>query len=118
VRSNALAAAFDDPRCTACRADELDSLSIEVSLLGEARPLRVASEEAAWRALRPGVDGVVLRWHDHQATLLPQMWEQLPDPPEFVAALKRKAGLESDFWADDVELATYPVRSFAEPVQR
>lgn len=114
VRANARAAAFEDPRCKPCTAGELDRLSIEVSLLGESRDLAIRDEADALRQLRPGVDGVTLRWRDRQATLLPQMWQQLPQPREFLSTLKRKAGLPGDFWSDEVQLSVYPVRKFAE----
>ena len=45
------------------------------------------------RQLRPGVDGVVLQYGQQRATFLPQVWESLPEPRAFVAALKHKAGL-------------------------
>ena len=45
------------------------------------------------------------------------MWEQLPDPADFMAALKRKAGLAADFWASDIRLSRYRVRKFEEAIQ-
>jgi AmmeMemoRadiSam system protein B/AmmeMemoRadiSam system protein A len=114
VRANARAAAFHDNRFAPLRAREWDGLQVEVSLLDEPEPLAVRSEAEALAALRPGVDGVVLEWHGARATFLPQMWEQLPHPARFVAALKRKAGLPADFWAADVQLSRYRVRSFGD----
>jgi AMMECR1 domain-containing protein len=38
----------------------------------------------------------------------------LPEPSEFLAALKRKAGLNTDFWASDLQLWRYEVRKFRE----
>ena len=42
------------------------------------------------------------------------MWEQLPEPAEFMDALKHKAGLPADFWHPDLRLARYTVEKFAE----
>jgi AMMECR1 domain-containing protein len=58
------------------------------------------------------VDGVILEWRGCHATFLPQVWEQLPEPADFLAALLRKAGLRADFWAEDLRLQRYRVRKF------
>jgi hypothetical protein len=116
VRMHALCAAFRDSRFEPLQVDEFDELEIEVSLLEPALPLPARSEGDAHAALRPGVDGVILEWRGQRATFLPQVWEQLPEPREFLAALKRKAGLPTDFWAPDLQLSRYRVRKFLEPV--
>ena len=113
VRANAHAAAFGDPRFAPLRADEWQGIQVEVSLLDAPEPLIVRNEAEALAALRPGVDGVIFEWREARATFLPQVWAQLPDPARFVAALKRKAGLAADFWAADVRLSRYRVRSFS-----
>jgi hypothetical protein len=114
VRANALAAAFQDSRFMPLRAHEWPGLSVEVSLLDPAEPLAVLSEAEAVAALRPGIDGVIFEWRSARATLLPQVWQQLPDAGDFIAALKQKAGLAADFWSADVRLSRYRVRSFGD----
>ena len=102
VRANAVAAAFHDPRFPPLARDEFDDTSIEVSLLGPHEPVPASDEAQALATLRPGVDGVLLECGRRRATFLPQVWEQLPEPREFLRALKRKAGLAGDFWSDEV----------------
>jgi hypothetical protein len=114
VRANAHAAAFADPRFAPLRAQEWPGIQVEVSQLDAPEPLTVHSEAEALATLRPGIDGVIFEWHGHRATFLPQVWEQLPDTARFMAALKRKAGLAEDFWADDVHLSRYRVCSFTD----
>ncbi|MBN8510853.1 MAG: AmmeMemoRadiSam system protein A, partial [Burkholderiales bacterium] len=114
VRRNAQSAAFEDPRFGPLRAAEWVGLEVEVSLLGAAQPLPAGDEDEALRALRPGEDGVILDWRGRRATFLPQVWEQLPEPAEFLGELKRKAGLSADFWHAEVRLSRYRVRKFAE----
>jgi MEMO1 family protein len=114
VRRHALAAAFRDPRFEPLRVEEFAQLEIEVSLLDAARPLAAGSEAEVHAALRPGVDGVLLEWRGRSATFLPQVWEQLPQPGEFMAALKHKAGLPADFWAEDLRLSCYRVRKYVQ----
>ncbi|MBE2242655.1 MAG: AmmeMemoRadiSam system protein B [Burkholderiaceae bacterium] len=115
VRRHARAAALDDPRFAPLRAGELAAVAIEVSVLGPLQPLRAASESLALAALRPGVDGVLLEWRGRRATFLPQVWQQLPERRDFLAALARKAGLEpGQDWDADMRLARYEVRKFSE----
>ena len=114
VRENAMAAAFHDPRFMPLTLAEFEEIRVEVSLLSPSEPLLVVSEEEALVSLRPGIDGVVFVYGHHRSTFLPQVWEQLPEPAEFLAQLKRKAGLAADFWADQVRLSRYTVIKWKE----
>jgi len=112
VRANALAASFSDSRFPPLAAAEWPGLQVEVSLLGTPEALPAGDEAQALAALRPGVDGLILEWRGHRATLLPQVWDQIAEPARFLAALKEKAGLEPDFWSPDLRLQRYQVESF------
>ncbi len=114
LRANARAAAFRDPRFAPLTAAELGDTRIEVSLLSATEPLEFTSEADAVSGLRPGVDGVILVWGSHRGTFLPQVWEQLPDPAEFLGHLKRKAGLSASFWDPQVRLWRYTVTKWKE----
>jgi len=114
VEENTLNAAFRDPRFTPLAAAELEVTRIEVSLLGVPAPLPIAGEDDLLQRLRPGVDGVVLAFRGRRATFLPQVWESLPEPREFIAALKHKAGLATGFWHDEVRVSRYAVSKFSE----
>ena len=114
VRENAVAAAFRDPRFMPLTLAEFEEIRVEVSLLSPSEPLIVVNEEDALISLRPGIDGVVFEYGHYRSTFLPQVWEQLPDPAEFLAHLKRKAGLAADFWADQVRLSRYTVTKWKE----
>ena len=114
VRENARAAAFRDPRFAPLSAGELAATRVEVSLLTHAEPIRFATEEDAVRQLRQGIDGVILESERHRGTFLPQMWERLSDPSQFMTQLKRKAGLAEDFWSKDLRLYRYEVQKWSE----
>jgi MEMO1 family protein len=114
VRANAQAAAFDDPRFAPLAVHEYESLQIEVSLLSASAPLAARSETELYALLRPGIDGVTLQWGQRRGTFLPQVWETLPTPHEFIAQLKRKAGLPIEFWAEDLAISRYTVEKFTE----
>ena len=114
VRENAAAAAFRDPRFAPLDRAEFDSISIEVSLLSATERLDVQDEEDLLARVRPGVDGLVLAFGGQRATFLPQVWEAVPAPREFLVALKRKAGLAVDFWSPDMNVSRYAVTKWTE----
>lgn len=114
VKANAVAAAFHDPRFPPLSVTELAHTEVEVSLLSPMQALAFASEIEALAQLRPGIDGVVLEFGARRSTFLPQVWEQLPDVEEFMAHLKRKAGLPANFWAEEVRLQRYTVAKWKE----
>jgi hypothetical protein len=118
VEDNTLNAAFRDPRFAPLAAGEFAATRIEVSLLCAPAPMPIAGEDDLLRRLRPGEDGVVLAFHGRRATFLPQVWESLPEPRDFIAALKRKAGLAAGFWHDEVRVSRYAVSKFREPEPR
>lgn len=114
VRANAIAAAFSDPRFPPLGAHEFASTAIEVSLLGPSEPFPCTNEDDAATRLQPGIDGVILHCDRRRAIFLPQVWQQLPDPREFLAELMRKAGLPANGWNANVRLARYTVSKFSE----
>ncbi|MDF1514162.1 MAG: AmmeMemoRadiSam system protein A [Anaerolineae bacterium] len=115
VWNNALAAAFEDLRFSALTSRELPGIVIEVSVLSTPQPLEFDNGDELLHKLRPRVDGVVLESGWHRATFLPQVWDQLPTPVEFLRNLCYKAGLPADAWRNsDVKISTYQVDEFSE----
>jgi hypothetical protein len=114
VRSNARAAAFSDPRFEPLSAHELGDVSIEVAELTPTEELSVATELEAMRAVRPGVDGVLIQSGRRRGTFLPQMWEQLPDVREFFLHLKLKAGMSPDEWPAGTRVWVYQAKKYKE----
>lgn len=114
VQANAVAAALRDPRFAPLTERELAVTEVEVSLLSPMQALTFASEAEALTQLRPGVDGVVFTFGTQRSTFLPQVWEQLPEVQDFMAHLKRKAGLQASFWHDGVRLLRYTVTKWKE----
>jgi len=90
---NAWAAAFRDPRFPALKREELARLSFEVHLLTPMEPLPFTSLADLHSRLRQGVDGLQLESETRRGVFLPVMWQQLPQPQEFVSQLLRKAGI-------------------------
>lgn len=112
VAENAFAAAFRDPRFMPLQPQELDDLHVHISVLGAPEPLRFESEEDLLQQLRPGEDGLILQDGVRKGTFLPSVWEELPEPHQFLAHLKRKAGLPPDHWSDSLRVWRYGTESF------
>ncbi|MGE3845403.1 MAG: AmmeMemoRadiSam system protein A [Gammaproteobacteria bacterium] len=107
VAVNALAAARQDPRFPPLAPVELAHTAVEISVLGPAEPLIYADEAAFYARLRPGVDGLIIVHGGRRATFLPAVWRQLPDPRRFVAALRRKAGIDADLPLTALHISRY-----------
>jgi AmmeMemoRadiSam system protein A len=115
VRRNAINAAFHDPRFAPLSAQELDRVEIEVSILTESQPLEYRDGADLLTKLKPDVDGVTIRLGHTGATFLPQVWEQLPQPQDFLAHLCLKAGLADDAWkSGKLQVSIYQARHFEE----
>lgn len=112
VAHNAYAAAYRDPRFAPLASDAHERLEVEVSVLSARVELPAPSEDALAASLRPGVDGVVLEFEGLRATFLPQVWESLPDPLDFLAELRRKARLPARFWHPQLRVSRYTVEKF------
>lgn len=112
VSHNAYAAAFQDPRFPPLSAVEFDDLSFGISVLSPAVPIAFGSESELLASLRPGVDGVILREGARTGTFLPAVWESLSEPRDFLAQLKRKAGLSSQYWSPTLRAERYTTESW------
>lgn len=114
VKSNAVSAAIHDPRFMPLSVEELDITTVEISLLSSTTAMDVRDEADALALIRPNVDGIVFEYGRYRSTFLPQVWEQLPQPRQFMAHLRRKAGLPEDFWEEGVKLSRYTVTKWKE----
>lgn len=115
VERNALNAAFNDHRFQPLKAEELDRVTIDISILSKPEVLDYSDSEDLVSKLRPMVDGVILRHGKKGATFLPQVWSQLPDPEQFMEHLCRKAGLSPGVWQEEhLDIYIYQVQCFEE----
>lgn len=114
VRENAMAAAFRDPRFPPLTADELPRTTIEISLLSPLEEMTFESEADLLSQLRPGVDGLLLEHGPQRGTFLPAVWRGLAEPEAFLRQLKRKAGLEEDFWSAELSVRRYTTRTWSD----
>ena len=115
VREHAVAAALEDPRFPPVEERELEAIQVEVSRLTRPLPLEYKNADDLLSKLRPHVDGVILRHAFHRATFLPQVWEKIPDPAEFLNHLCQKMGMNENAWRTKyLDVLTYQVEEFHE----
>jgi len=96
IADNAYRAAFHDPRFKPLTAEEFERVKISISVLSKPEPLHFTSEAELLNKLRPRIDGLIIERGPLRATFLPEVWESLPSPHEFLSHLKRKAGMAAD----------------------
>lgn len=124
VIENARAAAFDDPRFPPLTKEGLPKINphtkdsgvgvkIEISVLTLPKKFEYESSQMLVSYLDKFKPGVILKKGHCRATFLPQVWEEVKDPEEFLAHLCLKAGLSPNEWACGVEVQTYSVEKFS-----
>ncbi len=115
VREHAIAAALQDPRFPPVQPSELVSIHLEISRLTAPQPLKYSSADELTGKLRPHVDGVILQNGRRRATFLPQVWEKIPDPVQFLERLCQKMGMDAGAWRHiSMEVLVYQAEDFAE----
>jgi AmmeMemoRadiSam system protein B/AmmeMemoRadiSam system protein A len=100
VQSCAIRSAVMDSRFSPVTLDELDNLVISISVLEFPSQIKVSNPLQYPGALRPGKDGIILVHKGKRSTYLPQVWEDLPDPIEFLSQLCLKQGSPANCWQD------------------
>ena len=110
VQELAKASAFEDSRFPPLGINELDSITIEISVLSELEAID------DYRKICIGSHGILLRHGSHRALFLPQVaTEQGWDLDEYLSHCCRKAGLGADFWkTNPIDLEIFTAVVFSE----
>jgi AmmeMemoRadiSam system protein B/AmmeMemoRadiSam system protein A len=114
VVANAANAALADRRFPPLKPDELAAIEMEVSLLSAPTLVQFADATELVAQLRPGTDGVILAADGKRGTYLPQVWGDIPDPVQFLASLRQKAGIPADTRLTRCQVWRYQVRKWRE----
>lgn len=112
VRSNAINAAFHDPRFPQLSSEELEEVRIEVSALTPLEEISGPDEIVIGR------DGLMIERGPWRGLLLPQVATELGcDAIGFLDATCRKAGLPAGEWrVPEVQILRFSAEVFAEPM--
>jgi AmmeMemoRadiSam system protein A len=110
VRSNAINAAFRDPRFSPVTAEEMAGLTVEISAL---TPLSEISDP---RAIEVGRHGLLVERGMARGLLLPQVAERYDwSPEEFLDQTCRKAGMEPGCWRSrQARISVFSAEVFSE----
>jgi AmmeMemoRadiSam system protein A len=100
VVSNAVNAAIRDPRFPPVRPDELGEIAVSVSVLDVPRPLVGVTGDALVNRLRTEHPGLIIEYQGRRSTFLPQVWDDLPEPIEFLGHLCSKQGSPAACWRE------------------
>jgi hypothetical protein len=119
VIDNAFAAAFRDHRFAPLGESEWSATSVSISLLGALRAIPADRRDAVLARVTPGHDGLVLTQGRRRGVFLPQVWDKLPRPGDFIDALLRKAGLDVESWPRGLEAQIFQVHETeSQPLER
>lgn len=120
IREAAMGAARNDPRFPPVRPEELDAITVEVSVLTPPESLDGTVGDGLVDAIEVGRDGLVVKGSGRSGLLLPQVpLDRGWDTTEFLAQTCRKAGLPMDAWQDDgVAVERFSAQVFAETTPR
>lgn len=114
VSQHALDAALRDGRFTPVRPAELDRIRLSISVLDAPRPLPLSGEPLL-RRLSETRPGIILEHEGRSSTFLPAVWEELPDPVQFLGALCEKQGAEPSCWTSPAtRFSAYGAQEFGE----
>jgi AmmeMemoRadiSam system protein A len=114
ITHSAFKAAFHDPRFAPLKAAEFESLSIDISVLSVPEPLQAQSRDELLAQIEARRHGLIVEDAGRRGTLLPKVWEKIPDAAQFIERLLLKAGLPPDYWSDTIVFQRYEAFEFAE----
>jgi AmmeMemoRadiSam system protein A len=115
VRQNAISAAIHDTRFEPVVESELSEIDFEISVLDLPKLLQGVPSAELPAYLKRHQPGLIIEYRGRRSTFLPSVWEQLPEPLDFLAHLCRKQGSAYDCWKDPaVRISTYGAVHFGE----
>lgn len=105
-----------DPRFPKLEEEELDQITVEVTVLTKPEEIEINDIEQAEEKIELGQHGLIVRQGSRSGLLLPQVpIENNMDLENFLAATCRKAGLPETFWQEDkVKIFRFEGEAFSE----
>jgi MEMO1 family protein len=114
---NTIKAAFEDLRFAPVTLEELDELSIAISILKQIRFLKCKNEFDLMNQIEPNVHGIIVQQGNRRATFLPEVWKKIPNKSEFLSQLCKKADLNPNAWRlakERIQIFVYTVDVISE----
>jgi len=107
IINNAVYAVRDDIRFPRITSAELPRMSVDVSVLSPLVLYTPKNTGELLQYLDRVKPGLVIEKEGRNAVYLPQVWDQLPQPEEFLSSLSLKAGLSPDAWRTGATYYTF-----------
>lgn len=118
IIDSAISAATHDPRFPPVELPEMDTITIEVTVLTQPEFIEVSPEKLPER-VEVGKHGLIVKKGYYQGLLLPQVaTEQGFDSSEFLSHTCLKAGLSPDEWKKDAQVYCFEGQIFKEKAPR
>jgi AmmeMemoRadiSam system protein A len=116
VRDMAISAATEDYRFQPVGEDEIDELTVEISILTLPEELKIDNREDAPKLIKVGRDGLIIEKDWARGLLLPQVAvEERWDSKTFLDHTCIKAGLHEGCWKEkDAKIFTFQAVIFTE----
>jgi uncharacterized protein (TIGR00296 family) len=116
VIKSAISAASSDPRFPPVTKEDMDDITVEVSMLSKPVALAVKNRKDLPSMIAVGRDGLIAERDSFSGLLLPQVAvEEKMDQKAFLKAVCWKAGMEPDCWKDgDTSISTFNAEVFYE----
>jgi len=111
-----IAAAMEDPRFPPVKFEELDSITVEVTILSPPTRIKVDNSQEYLSKIKIGQDGLIVKYGYNSGLLLPQVpieygWNER----EYLEHTCEKAGLPRDFWKNnEIEIQKFEGMVFRE----
>ena len=96
IRENARSAAFRDPRFFPVTMHEWKAMKIGISLVSPLEPFFFTDLDDLVRQISEKREGLLLKWEHRSATYLPEVWEMISDPCQFLRELLKKGQIPPD----------------------
>ncbi|MDG3087893.1 AmmeMemoRadiSam system protein A [Vibrio hannami] len=111
VARKARSSCFEDTRFPPLESQQLNALTIEVSVLSIPKQQHFSSQAELEYFLANNKCGLIFSEKYRRSVFLPQVWDKLPNPKEFIRHLKLKGGWKSDYWSEELKVETFVVSS-------
>jgi len=117
IIQNSFSSAFKDPRFRPLESSEFSHLTLEISVLSEPKLIDYDNFYDLVNKVHPNIDGLILKHKSFQGTFLPQVWEQLKTPKEFLEHLSFKAGTDPSIYTKHPQIYAYQVEAIEDSFQ-
>ena len=116
VQKAAYSAAFEDFRFAPLRREELERITVEISVLSKPKLIKVKDASEYFKKIEIGKDGLIIKNGPFSGLLLPQVPIEMNwSVQEFLENLCYKANLTPDFiWDKNTKIWKFQAQVFAE----